>query len=181
MRHRREDVVDRALALLREFGLPDLTMRRLGAELGVQPSAIYHHFPNKQALLGAVADRIVGVADLTGSGDWRQQVGDICRTTRMSVLAVPDGADVVATMWSYGLGGQAPYDALVSLLGEAGFAGGPARTAARTLLHYVYGHAINEQAYRQASQLGAIEPVPVADDFDAGLELVLTGIGVVLG
>ena len=35
MRHRRADVVARALDILGEVGLPDLTMRRLGAELGV--------------------------------------------------------------------------------------------------------------------------------------------------
>ena len=34
-------------------------MRRLGAELGVQPSALYHHFTNKQTLLAAVADEIL--------------------------------------------------------------------------------------------------------------------------
>jgi TetR/AcrR family transcriptional regulator, tetracycline repressor protein len=59
MRHRREDVVGRALAVLDDYGLADLTMRRLGAELGVQPSALYHHFPNKQALLAAVADELL--------------------------------------------------------------------------------------------------------------------------
>ena len=59
MRYRRADVVDHAIAVLDAYGLADLTMRRLGAELGVQPSALYHHFANKQALLAAVADEIL--------------------------------------------------------------------------------------------------------------------------
>ena len=59
MGHHREDVVGRALAVLDDHGLADLTMRRLGSELGVQPSALYHHFANKQALLAAVADEIL--------------------------------------------------------------------------------------------------------------------------
>ena len=59
MRHHRDDVVARALRVLDDHGLADLTMRRLGTELGVQPSALYHHFANKQALLAAVADEIL--------------------------------------------------------------------------------------------------------------------------
>ncbi|GMA92600.1 hypothetical protein GCM10025869_31290 [Homoserinibacter gongjuensis] len=58
MRHDRESVVDAALRILDEWGLSELTMRRLGAALEVQPSALYHHFENKQTLLAAVADRI---------------------------------------------------------------------------------------------------------------------------
>ena len=58
-RLRRSDVVDTALQILARVGLPDLTMRALGTELGVQQSALYHHVENKQALLGAVADEIL--------------------------------------------------------------------------------------------------------------------------
>ena len=61
MRHHRSDVIDRAIAVLDEYGLESLTMRRLAAELGVQPSALYHHVPNKQSLLAAIADDAVAV------------------------------------------------------------------------------------------------------------------------
>ena len=54
-RLRRSDVVDTALQILARVGLPDLTMRAIGTELGVQQSALYHHFANKQAVLAAVA------------------------------------------------------------------------------------------------------------------------------
>ena len=62
-RLRRSDVVDTALQILARVGLPDLTMRALGTELGVQQSALYHHVENKQALLGAVADEILAKHD----------------------------------------------------------------------------------------------------------------------
>ncbi|MCW4601325.1 TetR/AcrR family transcriptional regulator [Janibacter hoylei] len=52
-------IVATALGLLTRVGLPDLTMRAIGTELGVQQSALYHHFANKQTLLGAVADAIL--------------------------------------------------------------------------------------------------------------------------
>ena len=62
-RNTRDGIIDTALRLLEETGLPDLSMRRLASALGVQPSALYWHFENKQSLLAAVAARIVGAAE----------------------------------------------------------------------------------------------------------------------
>ena len=180
MRHRRADVVSRALDILGEVGLPDLTMRRLGSELGVQPSAIYHHLANKQALLGAVADEIIERGprpSVDADESWHDRVRGRCESLRRAVLAYQDGADVVATMWAFGLGGSEPYDDLAAVLEEAGLEPGLARTAARTLLHFVYGHAIDEQAHAQAARLGAIDSAPRADgDFGTGLAIVVDGI-----
>ena len=179
MRYRREDVVDAALDLLGQVGLPDLTMRRLGTEMGVQPSAIYHHFPNKQALLGAVADRIVAheAADAAGGTSWQEGVSEVCASLRSALLSYPDAADLVATMWAFGLGGRAPYDELTPILSTAGLSPELAETAARTLLHFVFGHTLDEQAHAQASRLGAIDTPPRNEqDFSAGLSLVLAGI-----
>jgi AcrR family transcriptional regulator len=178
VRYRRHDIVDRALALLGEVGLPDLTMRRLGTELGVQASAIYHHFPNKQALLGAVADEIIlRGGEAPADGPWDVQVGALCTSVRRAVLAYPDGADLVATMWAFGLGGQAPYDALLPVLTKAGLSDDLAGTAARTLLHFVYGQAIDEQALAQATRIGAVEATARdGADFADGLQLIVDGI-----
>ncbi|MGZ8727117.1 MAG: TetR/AcrR family transcriptional regulator, partial [Aeromicrobium sp.] len=49
MRYHRTDIVERAIGVLDQYGLADLSMRRIAAELGVQPSALYHHFANKQS------------------------------------------------------------------------------------------------------------------------------------
>ena len=174
----RRDVVDKALEVLAAVGLPDLTMRRLGTELGVRQSALYHHFPNKQALLGAVADEIVarGPGVGAGAGTWDDRVLRHCRALRGALLAYPDGADVVASMFAFGLGGAAPFDELVEILGEAGLPPGVVDSAARTLLHYVHGHAVAQQAHEQAVRLGAIEAEALPDDFGVGLDLVVTGI-----
>jgi AcrR family transcriptional regulator len=47
---------DQALAIIDEEGLASLTMRRLAARLGVQAASLYAHFPNKEAVLDAIAD-----------------------------------------------------------------------------------------------------------------------------
>ena len=183
MRHRRDDVVDRALAVLDAHGLPDLTMRRLGNELGVQPSAIYHHFADKQTLLAAVADTILarGARPLP-EGSWEERARASCRTLRDACLAWTDGAEVVATVRAFGLGARAPYDELVGVLTEGGLDPELAGTASRTLLHFVLGHALDEQTHRQAGSAGAIDSDPTTtdhtSDFETGLDLVLAGLAV---
>ena len=50
----RERVLTAALEIVDREGLARLSMRRLGAELGVDPMAVYYHIPNKAALLDAM-------------------------------------------------------------------------------------------------------------------------------
>lgn len=174
----------RALVVLDDYGLADLTMRRLGSELGVQPSALYHHFANKQALLAAVADEILarGSRPLPDAG-WEEQARSSCHALRDACLAWRDGAEVVATARAFGLGGRAPYDELVDVLTRGGVDDELAATVARTLLHYVLGHANDEQLQRQAGSAGALhisDSDPLAHDHTAdvttGVDLVLTGL-----
>lgn len=181
MRYRREDVVDRALRVLDDHGLADLTMRRLGTELGVQPSALYHHFPNKQALLAAVADELLARGERPpAAGDWDERARAACLGLRDACLAWRDGAEVVATARAFGLGGTAPYDGLVGVLRDGLGDEDLATTAARTLVHFVLGHATDEQLRRQAGSAGALDADDLDRDFTAevatGIDLVLAGL-----
>lgn len=181
MRYHRADVVDRALAVLDTYGLADLTMRRLGGELGVQPSALYHHFPNKQSLLAAVADEILARGrrrdDAGQQPPWDACVEAVCTELRDAMLAYRDGAELVATVRSFGLGAATPYDELAAALTDGGLDPSLAPTAARTLLHYVFGHAVDEQTHLQAGSVGAIDDAPREDsDFALGLQIVVDGI-----
>ncbi len=183
MPHRRADVLAHAVTLLDTHGLGALTMRRLGAELDVQPSAIYHHFASKQALLAAVADEILarGARPRTAVG-WPDQLREICSELRHAMLACTDGADVVATVWAFGLGAAAPVADLEKVLTDADVSGELVVVASRTLLHYVFGHAFEEQTARQAVRLGAVErSLESLPDFDLGLDLLIDGLRARLG
>lgn len=162
MGNSREDVVTAALRLLDSWGLEFFSMRRLAGELDVQPSALYHHVASKQELLGFMAARIVGDvevdADVIGS----------CHRLRAAMLAVRDGAEVVATASAFRLG--------VWEL-EARLAAVTTPDVARTLLLYVMGHTEATQLHRQASSLGVIEADPDLDaSFDRGLAIILAGL-----
>ena len=178
MAHKRSDVLAHAVSLLDAHGLAALTMRRLGSELGVQPSAIYHHFESKQALLAAVADEILARGARPRSAvEWPDQVREVCSELRHAMLDCTDGADVVATVWAFGLGAAAPVKEIEAILVGADVPGELVAVASRTLVHYVFGHAFEEQTARQAVSLGAVErSLDSLPDFDLGLDLVIGGL-----
>jgi TetR/AcrR family transcriptional regulator, tetracycline repressor protein len=93
------------------------------------------------------------------------------------MLAYRDGAELVATAYSFGLGATAPYDELLAALADGGLDPTLVPTAARTLLHFVFGHVTDEQTHLQAGSAGAIDDSPrESSDFALGLGLVLDGI-----
>jgi AcrR family transcriptional regulator len=51
----RRALLDEALATIRAEGVEGLTLREIGARVGVSRSALYRHFVDKRALLSAVA------------------------------------------------------------------------------------------------------------------------------
>jgi AcrR family transcriptional regulator len=51
----RRGLLDEALVIIRAEGVEGLTLREIGARLGVSRSALYRHFADKRALLAAVA------------------------------------------------------------------------------------------------------------------------------
>lgn len=178
MRHRRADVVASAIAVLDTYGLADLTMRRLGAELGVQPSALYHHFANKQTLLAAVADEILSRgARGERPAAWDARAAQVCAELRDAMLAYRDGAELVATVHAFGLGAAVPAAELEAAVADGGFDADLTRAATRTLLHFVFGHTSDEQTHLQAGSAGAIADAPRdGSDFDLGCALILDGL-----
>src|SRR5437764_14497514 len=88
----RERIVDAALEVVDEDGLAGLNMRRLAAQVGAKPMSLYRHIPNKDALLDAIAERIMSdlaVPDLTT----REPFGNVLtvvRAFRAELLEHPD-------------------------------------------------------------------------------------------
>lgn len=180
MSDRRTDVVEHALEVLDRHGLADLSMRRLAADLGVQPSALYWHFANKQSLLAAVADEVLRRGSRPDrDGPWDQQVAAYAHELRDAMLAYRDGAELVATAQAFGLGETDPVGRLTAMLGDSPVA----RVAATTVLHFVLGHVTDEQMHLQASSAGAIDDDPLvrADTFATGLGIVVAGIETRIG
>lgn len=174
-RYRRADIVDRAIAALDERGLDGLSMRKFAGDLGVQPSALYHHFTNKDALLGAVADELL-VRGRRPSEivTWESELRLVGVEVRDSMLACRDGATLVARVHALGLGATEPERRMRDALVRAGADPDLARVGARTLLHFVFGHVADEQVAVPLE--GEPRRAQHDADFHIGLSLVLEGL-----
>ncbi|MEQ6899402.1 TetR/AcrR family transcriptional regulator [Microbacterium sp. KR10-403] len=82
-RERRARILAAAMTLFAREGYADTSLRDLAAKVGVSKSALYHHFPSKDALLLAVLeerDRLIDVAigELTmdGAADFLRALPD---------------------------------------------------------------------------------------------------------
>ncbi|CAL4860526.1 TetR family transcriptional regulator [Microbacterium sp. MM2322] len=183
-RRTKDDVVDAALSLLDRVGLPDLSMRRLADDLGIQPSAIYWHVASKQELLAAVSGRILAPVVLR-PGDPSDLAGAavaLGHRLHDRLLAHRDGAEVVSSSLALGLTPSPLHDALAELDDSPA-----ARVVADAVTHYVVGFTFHEQQRRSADAWGtAASAVSLTaasftdtgdDGFVAALELIAGGIG----
>ena len=187
-------MAETALRILDDYGLPDLTMRRLAAALDVQPSALYWHFPNKQTLLADLADRIVargagavGPELATGpdATAWPDRLRAESAALRDALLAYRDGAEVVASTYALGLGDSAAQHRLAAAAASGGFDAETSGRAATALLHFVLGHVSHEQQRMQFDSIGvlatgeAADPLDVSDSaaaFAFGVDLLVGGL-----
>ncbi|WP_181419788.1 TetR/AcrR family transcriptional regulator C-terminal domain-containing protein [Arthrobacter psychrolactophilus] len=182
----RDQVIETAFDILRDYGLADLSMRRLARDLGVQPGALYWHVKNKQELLGVLSVMILVPAD---SGPTRSDAGAESgaiaalrlqsRAIRRALLAVRDGAEVVTLTHALDPESLNVLGRLALGFEAAGLRGHKAGWAAKALVHYILGSVTEEQTRSGLIQAGVLsapaERGDAEDAFDFGLELLLAG------
>jgi TetR/AcrR family tetracycline transcriptional repressor len=183
----RESILRVALSLLDDGGLPALGMRRIAAELGVQPSALYWHFTNKQTLLAGVADEIVARIAPPHGDAWRVRLVNYALGVRSELVKHKDGADVISTAIAFELGGDVLMRSITNELLASRFNAEDAEVATSVYCHFVLGYVFNEQQQNEALRLGAIERRREpgdrlthqfsTDGFLRGIEVVLAGVG----
>lgn len=96
-------IVDAAPTILNEYGLGDLTVCRLTRHLGTTAGVMYWHYPSEQALLGAVADRILApCTKFSATDDWRANIEAVTELLYSCLTAYRGGAEVVSTALATG-------------------------------------------------------------------------------
>jgi TetR/AcrR family tetracycline transcriptional repressor len=139
----RELVLRAARRIADGEGVDRLTMRRLAGELGVMPNALYSYFPDKEALLDALVDDLLGDIDPGDptQGDWRDGLARVMDASRRLLLAHPQL--VPAFLARPGLGPNAARlgEVTFALLRRGGLDGDRAVEAFRVLLIYSLGFA----------------------------------------
>lgn len=74
---RRAEILDAAIALADAEGLAALTLRAVAQRVGVTAMALYGYFPDKDSLLDAMADRVIGdyfPGPLSALPGWRDRL-----------------------------------------------------------------------------------------------------------
>lgn len=200
----RERILRTALALVDAHGIEALSMRRLAAELGVDPMAIYHHLPGKEAILEGITQLAFAELRVEPAGkDWREQVRAFARGYRQLVRSHPHLTLLLIT--NVEAGGVAVLKAnerLYEALERSGMPPEGIKTAAEAIVDYVHGFALAEglalragaSGERSAGLAGLLERYPslrlpalrralaassdaaVSPGLDDGIDLILAGI-----
>lgn len=99
----RERILDVAIAMVDEDGVNALTMRRLGARLGVEAMAIYRHVNGREDLLEGVVDRLVATLQIDPGHEmepldgWQAFLQWMAHDVRRMALEHPKAFPLVAT------------------------------------------------------------------------------------
>ncbi len=136
-----DDVVDAAIAILREDGLGAVSMRSVAARLGVSPFPLYSRVGSKEGLLDAIADRLVTDASPTPGDDehWIDYARRWSTSLHDRLLSAPELGKVLGTRRRVYVGAVDP---LVAILRRSGISADDAVRSARLLLWSVVGFSI---------------------------------------
>jgi AcrR family transcriptional regulator len=149
----REVIVEAYLRLADAEGSDAITLRRLGTELGVDPTAVYRHFRDKDELLAVVSDRILAeaTADLDDEGSWRDRMESLQLSVRKAYLSHPRTMEALQLSPSAMPSASALSERALGLLKAAGLDDERAVLTYDTLESYTIGAALFDAAATEES------------------------------
>lgn len=161
-----EQILRKALDVLRRDGVEGLSQRRLAGELGVTPMTLYRYYPSKDALLDAIADRALVVPEAADPGvPWFEQLRQVLTAVHDSFQRSPGVAELMAVRSMTGPGVDALRERILGLMVGAGVDGDEALQVLGVINRYLLGCAMVEGRTRraddsaEANRLSALDPV----------------------
>ncbi len=168
----RARIIAAASSYIEEHGLPQLSMRKLGAELGVEGMSLYRYVPGRDALLDALVETIIDemymdpdVLQVPEHG-WQDFLQRLAHGVRRIALSHPRAFPLVASRPP-----EAPWlrpplrslrwvESFLNGLTAEGFSDEAAVAAYRGFTSFLLGHLLLE-----VSTLGAdVGPLDVVDE-----------------
>ncbi|WP_371476724.1 TetR/AcrR family transcriptional regulator [Kitasatospora sp. NBC_00315] len=148
-----EVIAQAALRVLEREGIDGLSMRKVGAELGVKAASLYWHVRNKEQLLDLLTDALMADAEPPPrEGSWRDQLRAYSELHRRHLLGKRDAAKVTAGRLAPGPHMLRLMEDQLGRLREAGFSDRDAALAGYLLGLYVHGFVLQEQSPISASE-----------------------------
>jgi TetR/AcrR family transcriptional regulator, tetracycline repressor protein len=141
----RSTIREAALQVIDNDGIAAVSMRSVSRLLGVDAKSLYHHVADKDDLLDAVAEHLLGqLHPPTPTGDLRTDLRALAYEFRRVTLAHPEAATLVLTRQMSTLAGLTPVDALLSVLRQAGANPEQSVRLTRVLVAAVVGMLLRE-------------------------------------
>lgn len=169
----KESIIAAGIEILDQYGLADMTMRRLASQLNVQPSALYWHFHKKQDLIEAIGRQILNPFLEATAVAHSDAVAHGIHTFRELLLAHRDGAELVSAALTKPQLWEEVLDQLAGLLKQSGFR--QSRIGAITVLHFLLSATVMEQTVIQGG-LSESDSLLFQQQFEAGIGLILRGL-----
>lgn len=153
-----EVIVDAGLRVLQREGLDAVTMRRVATELDTGAASLYVYVDNRDALVMAMLDRVVGTIELprVDGRRWRRQLDDLLRGMLAAFEAHPGMARVAVANIPTGENALRASETLLSLLMAGGIHEQAAAWATDLLALVVTATAVEGEIYASRAE-GATE------------------------
>jgi AcrR family transcriptional regulator len=144
----RDALVATTIRIADAEGAAAVTMRRLGAELGVDATAFYRHFRDKDELLRAAAEWLLaGALDgLELTGTWPDDVRNLVLHVRRRYLEHPGVVVLVATASGPLQGEAAATEQVLALLRSGGLDRAEAARAFEVIQDYLISLTVTDAA-----------------------------------
>jgi TetR/AcrR family tetracycline transcriptional repressor len=191
-------ILEAAVRIVDSEGLEALSMRRLGAELGVEAMSLYNHVPNKEALLEGMVELLLGELEVPPESEgWESRVREAYRAFRRLAHEHPNVFPLLVVRPPDTMDGVWLVEEFLKTLREAGFDPETALYAFRALSSFASGYAMAEirgfAMEPAGGRLGAstlapgefphihelddrLEAVDHDAEFEFGLDLIIAGL-----
>ena len=164
-------VVSAGMRLADAEGLPALTMRRLAAELGVEPMSLYHHVPGKERLLEGLAEAVLVeinvevAARASAALDWPAALRLRCLAARTVMLRHRWAPELISSLPSIPAGLYPYYEEILATMVRGGLDYHLSHRAIHALGTMVLG--FTRELFSPASQGGSFDENAAEAEFAA--------------
>lgn len=140
----RAKVLAAALRIADEEGVENLSMRKLGRACGIEAMSLYHHVPDKAAILDGLGDAVFADVDYPPASEeapWQDALAGLGQALYAALLRHPGALPIIATRPSFFPAGLRLIEALLEQLQRAGLDSWEASHAGKAIGVYVVGFA----------------------------------------
>ncbi|MGB3634124.1 MAG: TetR/AcrR family transcriptional regulator C-terminal domain-containing protein [Rubrobacteraceae bacterium] len=194
----RERILEAAVDFVDREGLEALSMRKLGAELGVEAMSLYNHVPSKGALLDGMVEVLLRGLDVPPEDDdWEARIRESYRRFRRLAHSHPNVFPLLIVRPPDTMDGAWLVESFLDALQKAGFDARTALQAYRTLTSFTVGYVMSEirgfamepgdgrvgarglqpEEFPRLAELSpSLGDIERDAEFEGGLDLILSGL-----